>query len=190
MQGRWEASSGVFCCLSGAARSVLGHPQTLDSKDGKQGRGGVRRGNAPTFCHLFPPLQSRCFALQLSACVHACTGGGRLAQPNLKILDKNANPKAKKERRRNLSINGLPLLTHSCTDCIPADEEEKWGNRAEEKKRTHATTSTSAGREAAEEEGLGRQSRTKRGLYLEPKARRVGGQAQQHPCCPEAASDL
>lgn len=150
----------------------------------------MRRGNAPTFCHLFLPLQSRCFALQLSACVHACTGGGRLAQPNLKILDKNANPKAKKERRRNLSINGLPLLTHSCTDCIPVDEEEKWGNRAKEKKGTHATTSTSAGREAAAEEGLGRQSRTKRGLYLEPKARRVGGQAQQHPCCPEAASDL
>lgn len=24
MQGRWEASSGVFCCLSRAACSVLG----------------------------------------------------------------------------------------------------------------------------------------------------------------------
>lgn len=174
----------MFCYLLGAACSILG---TVYSgfKRSQASRGGVGRGKAPTFCHLFLPLQSRCSALQLSACVHACTGGGRLAQPNLKILSKNANPKAKKERRRNLSINGLPLLTHSCTDCIPVDEEKKWGNRAEEKKGTHATTSTSAGREAEEEEGLGRQSRTKRGLHLEPEAPRVGGPSSEAPLLPE-----
>lgn len=174
MQGQWEASPGVFCYLPGAACSILDTGILCFKKIAKQqGWGGKRE--SPYFLPLVSPASKSVLCSPTKCvCVHACTGGGRLAQPNLKILSKNANPKAKKERRRNLSINGLPLLTHSCTNCIPVDEGKKWGNRAEEKKGTHATTSTSAGREAAEEEGLGRQSRTKRGLHLEPEAPRVG----------------
>lgn len=69
-------------------------------------------------------------------------------------------PKAKKERRRNPSITGLPLLTHrpSCTDRIPVGDRSG-GTRPEEKrseKDGHGhlhERGPRAGREA--EEGLG-----------------------------------
>lgn len=114
-------------------------------------------------------------------------GGGRLAQPNLKILDKNANPKAKKELRRNLSINGLPLLTHSCTDCIPVDEEKKWGNRAEEKKRD--TRRHLHERRAGGGGGGGARPAepNKAGPPLGAQNPEMGGQAQQHPPLPRGS---
>ena len=94
-------------------------------------------------------------------------------------------PKAKRERRRNLSITRLPLLTHSpsCTDCIPVEKERSGGTGMKKRKgeNHHLHERGPRGREAAAEEGLGPAEPNKAGLKFYPAAPRGGGGILQHP---------
>lgn len=139
-----------------------------------------------------------CAATEVRACKGG-GGGGSLAPPGLKILDKNANPEGK-ERTKKESVHHarLRLRTHhpSCTDCIPAEAErrgeESWGvggggegrgpDRSEEWQRHLG--GASAGRGGGRRwrgRGSGRRSRTKPQLLLRSSPEVGGGQSQQHP---------
>ena len=125
--------------------------------------------------------------------MRVCGGGGRLAQPNLKILDKNANPEGK-ERTKKESVNHeapaphpQPQLygLHSCR------EGKKWGDRNEEKKGRNTTTSPSAGRGGGRRRrrrGSGPRSRTKRASSSIPQLPGVWGGHPAAPPFPEVKS--
>lgn len=117
--------------------------------------------------------------------MRACTGGGRLAQPSLKILDKNANPEGK-ERTKKESVNHQAPAPHPQPQLyrLHSCRGKKWGDRTEEKKGRDTTTSTSAGRRGAGGGGGGGArpaEPNKAGLNLEPAAPGMGGQTQKHP---------
>lgn len=135
--------------------------QAESKANNRWGRGGERTLTSAT-CLLFesPALQRKCVCAE---------GGGRLAQPSLKILDKNANPEGK-ERTRKESVNHeapaphpQPQLygLHSCCG------GKKWGDRTEGKKGRHHHLHERGprGREAAAaEEGLRPAELNKAGL--------------------------
>lgn len=139
-----------------------------------------------------------CAATEVRACKGG-GGGGSLAPPGLKILDKNANPEGK-ERTKKESVHHarLRLRTHhpSCTDCIPAEAErrgeESWGvggaGRGEDRIAAKNGSDTSAGergprgREALAGEGL-RPAEPNKASTSTPQlpGGGGGGQSQQHP---------
>lgn len=63
--------------------------------------------------------------------VRACTGGGSLEQPSLKILDKNANPEGK-ERTTKESVNHRAPAPHPQTQLYRphSSRGQKWGDQA------------------------------------------------------------
>lgn len=77
MQGRWEASPGVFCYLPGDACSILGTRILWIKKiANQQGWGGKRE--SPYFLPLVSPA-SKSVLCSPTKCVRACVHRGREA---------------------------------------------------------------------------------------------------------------
>lgn len=146
----------------------------LDQKEGKRvGMGSGRWGRRPYFLPLVSPIwkSEHCTATK----VRACSGGGRLAQPSLKILDKNANPEGK-ERTKKESVNHEAPAPHPQPQLYgPHSCRGKWGDQTEEKKRKDTTTSTSAGR------GGGRRRRRRRGSGPRSRTKRASTSSPSSP---------
>lgn len=139
-----------------------------------------------------------CAATEVRACKGG-GGGGSLAPPGLKILDKNANPEGKEStKKESVHHARLRLRTHhpSCTDCIPAEAErrgeESWGvggggegrgpDRSEEWQRHLGGRARAAGAGGAGGGGApAGGAEQSLNFYSEAPRRWGGGQSQQHP---------